>query len=194
MGKAKDKKNVECYNCHKTGHYKHNCWAKGGGKEGQSPRSKKWSRGKPKSESASTTDDKAVEGAWMAMTEDSLVELSPECDFVKLGIPQDHSLPFSAEGDAYAMIETVTTTTPSNNGHTLELYDLGASHHMTPYLHLLEDYSPTADKLINVANQQSFRAVGTGNLHITVPNGKSTTPIMLKKVLYTPEIATTLVC
>ena len=116
MGKAKDKKNVECYNCHNTGHYKCDCWAKGGGKEGQSQRSKKWSRGKPKSESASTADNKAVEGAWMATTEDSLVKLSAECDFVKLGTPQDHSLPFfSAEADAYATIETVTTTRPSNN-------------------------------------------------------------------------------
>jgi len=32
--KNKDKKKVECYNCHKTGHYKSKCWAKGSGKEG----------------------------------------------------------------------------------------------------------------------------------------------------------------
>ena len=31
-GKAKDKRNVECYNCHRTGYYKHDCWAKGGSK------------------------------------------------------------------------------------------------------------------------------------------------------------------
>jgi len=96
-----------------------------------------------------------------------------------------------AEVDAYATIETMTTTTPGNNGHTLELYDLGASHHMTPYQHLLKNYSPTTDKLINATNQQSFHAVSTGNLHITIPNDKSTTPIMLKNVLYAPEIATT---
>jgi len=111
MGKAKDKRNVECYNFHKAGHYKCDCWAKGGGKEGQSPRSKKWLRGKPKSESASIADDKAVKGAWMAMTEDSLVELLAECNFVELGTSQYHSLPLSsAEADAYAMIETGTIT------------------------------------------------------------------------------------
>ena len=30
-----DHSNIECYNCHKKGHYKSKCWAKGGGKEGQ---------------------------------------------------------------------------------------------------------------------------------------------------------------
>jgi hypothetical protein len=30
-----DARNIECYNCHKLGHYKSDCWAKGGGKEGQ---------------------------------------------------------------------------------------------------------------------------------------------------------------
>ena len=32
-----DKRNVECYNCHNFSHYKSDCWAKGGGKEGQRP-------------------------------------------------------------------------------------------------------------------------------------------------------------
>ena len=31
-----DKRNMECYNYHKLGHYKSDCWAKGGDKEGQS--------------------------------------------------------------------------------------------------------------------------------------------------------------
>jgi hypothetical protein len=31
-------KNVKCYNCHKMGHYKSECWSKGSGREGQGPR------------------------------------------------------------------------------------------------------------------------------------------------------------
>jgi hypothetical protein len=38
---ARDKrsaaKDVTCYNCNRTGHFKSDCWAKGGGKEGQRP-------------------------------------------------------------------------------------------------------------------------------------------------------------
>jgi hypothetical protein len=36
--KDKDKRKVECHNCHKKGHMKANCWDKGGGKEGQRQR------------------------------------------------------------------------------------------------------------------------------------------------------------
>ena len=31
----------ECYNCHKKGHLKKDCWAKGGGREGQGPKGRK---------------------------------------------------------------------------------------------------------------------------------------------------------
>jgi hypothetical protein len=35
------KSNIKCFNCHKKGHKMSECWAKGGGKEGQDPRSRK---------------------------------------------------------------------------------------------------------------------------------------------------------
>jgi hypothetical protein len=38
-GKRADK-DIECFNCHKKGHKKADCWAKGGGKEGQGPKSR----------------------------------------------------------------------------------------------------------------------------------------------------------
>jgi len=36
-GQKKDHRDIECFNCQKKGHIKANCWAKGGGKEGQRP-------------------------------------------------------------------------------------------------------------------------------------------------------------
>ena len=55
-GKKKKNKadsNENCGNCGKPGHTKEECWAKGGGKEGQGPREKKSKKEKPeKSESA----------------------------------------------------------------------------------------------------------------------------------------------
>jgi len=63
--KSKDKKKVECYNCHKTGHYKSECWAKGGGKEGQGPR-----RGKGTKDDAAPAKEKSEETEAWATIED----------------------------------------------------------------------------------------------------------------------------
>jgi len=61
----RDKHKVECYNCHKTGHYKSECWAKGGGKEGQGP----W-QGKGTKEDAALAEEEQEEmEVWVAMEE-----------------------------------------------------------------------------------------------------------------------------
>ncbi|KAJ3499572.1 hypothetical protein NLJ89_g10085 [Agrocybe chaxingu] len=44
---------VECFNCHKKGHMKKDCWAKGGGREGQGPKGRK---GKDRSNQAIDTN------------------------------------------------------------------------------------------------------------------------------------------
>jgi hypothetical protein len=58
------KSNIECYNCHKKGHMKADCWAKGGGKEGQGPKGKEKSQ--PKKEKAATAAADLDDAAWMA--------------------------------------------------------------------------------------------------------------------------------
>jgi hypothetical protein len=68
------KSKKRCSNCNKCGHFKANCWAKGGGKEGQGPR-----RNKDKSsESAAIAEEEKVE-AWMVIEdaeEDTEVEVA----------------------------------------------------------------------------------------------------------------------
>ena len=44
---SNSKKNITCHNCHKKGHYKHECWAPGGGKEGQGLKQKGKAKSKP---------------------------------------------------------------------------------------------------------------------------------------------------
>lgn len=36
-GQKRDRRDIECHNCHKKGHYKSECWGKGGDIEGQYP-------------------------------------------------------------------------------------------------------------------------------------------------------------
>jgi len=76
---------------------------------------------------------------------------------------------------------------------TSELYDSGATRHMTPYHQSLVNYATITPKPINAANQLTFCAIGCSDLPIRVPNGPSFSNITLRNVLYTPDIAQTLV-
>ena len=70
-GSKKSKKDIECWNCHKKGHTKPDCWAPGGGAEGKGP--KKW-KGKQKETAAKTEvkDDEDADAVWMASAEENV--------------------------------------------------------------------------------------------------------------------------
>ena len=56
-GKEKSTPNaVKCENCKGSGHDKANCWEKGGGKEGQGPRSRRGKREEKRPEMAAIVD------------------------------------------------------------------------------------------------------------------------------------------
>lgn len=63
------KRDIKCFNCHKKVHRKADCWAKGGGKEGQGPKSKKGKDGQGGGDSASAAAE-VKEGVWMAALDD----------------------------------------------------------------------------------------------------------------------------
>jgi len=56
-GKSRDTSDKECYNCHKKGHLRSECWAKGGAKEGQGPKGRK---GKNRSNQARAKEAEAL--------------------------------------------------------------------------------------------------------------------------------------
>jgi hypothetical protein len=61
-----------------------------------------------------------------------------------------------------------------------ELYDSGASRHISPFRHRFVTYQPITPRPISAADKWVFYAIGTGTLQIEVPNGPAAaTPILL---------------
>ena len=157
--KRKKKSDVECFNCHKKGHMKSDCWAKGGGKEGQWPKKK----GNAKDSAATAAEKTQDIEAWAAIEE---AEESP-----------------------------ASTTEESVNSITVEteLYDSGASSHMSPFQDKFVTYQVIPPRPIMSADKRVFYAKGVGDLRINVPNGDVLTPVVLKNTLHAPQIGLTVV-
>jgi len=190
--KAKEpKKDIECFICHKRGHFSHDCYGPGGGKEGQGPCSKKNGQ-KPGESSANLTND-APNGTWSAILTGPIVK-------PPAGIPYDND-PYLEEVEeadnphkhVIAHIAHAAQITHSANNHTPELYDSGATCHMTPLRDSLAEYRAINPKPISTTNQRTFNAIGHSNLMIKVPNGNTHSKILLWDILHTPDIAITLI-
>jgi gag-polypeptide of LTR copia-type len=83
-GQRENRPNVKCHNCKKCGHYKSECWAKGGGKEGQGPR-----QGGTSTNSVMTAARSPDIEAWAA------IEELPDCAAAAVNAPRN--VPTDAE-------------------------------------------------------------------------------------------------
>ena len=79
------------------------------------------------------------------------------------------------------------------NEETIELYDSGASQHMSPYHHRFLNFKSISPHPIQAADKRTFDTIGRGDLPNKVPNGKTTTCILLTNVLYVLLMGTTLI-
>ena len=167
--KHSKKKNVECFNCKKKGHYKANCWAPGGSKEGQGLKGK----GKPKDgkEAAATAkieETDAKEEAWMVVDvedvksetfkSDVSTDLGDVFDDVFEGL-LDLENEMGGEDreseEVYRSTFGYATLTNGNEKNQMEvqLYDSGATRHMSGYRHHFINYKPILPKPIITANK-----------------------------------------
>ena len=74
-----------------------------------------------------------------------------------------------------------------------ELFDSGTSRHMSPYQHKFINYFPIQKQVLTTADGGTFDAMGKGDMHLMLLNGKSTTKILLKDVLYAPKMGLMLI-
>ncbi len=73
-------------------------------------------------------------------------------------------------------------------GAEAELYDSGASRHMSPFHERFVTYQDIPARPITAANNCVFYAVGAGDLEVQVPNSAASTKVLLRDVLHAPDM------
>ena len=93
-----------------------------------------------------------------------------------------------------AMAGAVITPVEEDSAPRTELYDSGATQHISPHKADFTSYTPLSPPVyLNAANQQKFPAIGTGTLVVRVPNRGTESKLTLHNVLHAPAVSYTLV-
>jgi hypothetical protein len=202
--KRREMCNIEGFNCHRMGHIRADCRSPGGGKEGQHP---------PRQNNNATSNDNRGTRNQSDNRNDrsdnhNNCGRNNNCNNNRNenANTANTTAANSADIEAWAAIEEIENddpSIPSTIPHTaftaqdpqveIELYDSGASRHMSPFRHRFINYRSIDPRPITAANAHTFYAIGAGDLQIDVPNGTSTTPVLLCDTLHAPDMALTIV-
>jgi hypothetical protein len=88
----------------------------------------------------------------------------------------------------------VVTSAEQEGAPRNELYDSGATRHISPYQSDFTSYTPLSPPVfLNDANQQRFPTIGTRTLAFRVPNEGTESELALRNALHAPSVAYTLV-
>jgi len=120
-------------------------------------------------------DESEPDGVWLVCTQET-----PESE------PEDTP---SMVADSATSVRSSTAT----HGAIIELYNSGASQHMSPYHEHFLNFRSISPHPIQAADKRNFEAIGKGDLPIEVPNSRVKTCILLMNVLYAPSMGATLV-
>ena len=210
-GKRKRRKG-KCHNCGKQGHWAQECHSpKKDKEEGTGTKTVQASTASTSTSTSSKPDNKPVSSAnviydmegdsfWIATEEAAdRIHLASAEPNPLLGEPNVIVNTLHWEGEEIVSSEeewigAVITLADEDHRICVELYDSGATRHISPYKSDFMTYSPLAPPIyLNTTNQQRFPAIGHGTLVVQIPNGNTETEITLHGVLHAPAVSCTLV-
>ena len=97
--------------------------------------------------------------------------------------------------EAYSSFDAASLAgTDETRSAEVELYDSGATRHMSGFRHKFLDFTRIEPVPITTADKRSFEATGKGNMYVHIPNkNQPNSRILLKDVLYASAMGITLV-
>jgi transposase InsO family protein len=177
VGSERKKETRTCHYCKKAGHLKRECR-----KRMRDEKEKKEGSGQEKANEGTSERKEVV--ASISEPEDDwanavLVNDEPmEHDIISC-LPE---LALLTDGSA----EAVTTA-------RRVLLDSGSTRHLSPHRSDFTNFRNIPPKPLITASQTTFYAIGEGDVQIEIPLARGTSTLLLKGVLYTPEVAYTIV-
>lgn len=157
-----------CTNCKKPGHIKENCYAKGGGKEGQGPRQIAWRK---KEEFKKRQKDKEAE--------ESALEQSAQA------VESDVFMASFIKKSGTSITESIHYTSSSCVQNSW-IADSGASTHIANQREMFSDYQPSTG-ILNVAGGMTTKVEGTGTVTMRGLVDEKQKEFKLTNVLYVPS-------
>ena len=187
--KGKRYADVTCWNCDEKGHISRHC------KKPRKPKKEAPSKSSDGKASGSGTASVVVsgheseeEGAWAVIEEieEDVTDWFDDVVEAMMGIEKEDLVEDFGDLSGEAFVASETTV-------VAELYDSGCTNHISPYRTAFEDFINIPPRFFKAANQQTFSTIGKGDVVINVPNGECFTQLRLQGVLYSPNVAYTLV-
>ena len=130
---------------------------------------------------------------------DELTDSPSTLDFFDISEPSDGNV---LDAGAYLIDDEVACTSfdaaslagAGMRGTEVDLYDSGATRHMSGFRYKFLDFVPIDPVPIITADKRSFEATGKGNMYVYLPNkNQPNSRILLKDVLYASAMGITLV-
>ena len=84
-------------------------------------------------------------------------------ELIHKGLEEEIIIDKDEEAKTYMF--TAIMLADSNSSIEMELYDSGASRHMSPYQYKFINFVPIQKKLLTTADGSHFEAIGKGNMH-----------------------------
>jgi len=192
-GKGKKNPDITCWNCDEKGHISRHCKKPKKPKKGDSDGKKGDGKTASSSGTANTVEaglDSEDEGAWAAIEVEG-----EELDWFELVIAEMEGK--GEEGVVEEFRDTsghvLIATEAADLRGTTELYDSGCTNHISPYRQKFENFVRIPPRVFRTANQQNFSAIGKGDLLIDVPDGDDYSRLWLRNILFSSDVAYTLV-